>query len=286
MNLLAGLEKFGFKSAEVTNLYEEEKRAQSDSDGADKKEEAPDEESFLLDKTVSCPVCDKMFKTKAVKSGRIRRLQPDLDLRPRFEYIDTIKYNIYFCPHCGYAALQRSFEHLSSLQIRLIKGQVCANYKPEDISMPEGAVDYDTAIERYKLALLSAVAKRAKSSEKAYLCLNLSWALRSRLEEMSPDDPETQALYNEYQEQAESYYEQAFEGFTKAIATENYPICGMDECTLDYLLSALAYHFKKYDIASKCISRILQSRSATKKMKDRAFELKQMIVSELRQGKQ
>ena len=91
MNLLAGLEKFGFKSAEVTNLYEEEKRAQSDSDGADKKEEAPDEESFLLDKTVSCPVCDKMFKTKAVKSGRIRRLQPDLDLRPRFEYIDTIK---------------------------------------------------------------------------------------------------------------------------------------------------------------------------------------------------
>lgn len=285
MNLLAGLEKFGFKSAETSNLYEEEKRVQSESEEI-KKEETLNEDSFLLDKTVHCPVCDKTFKTKAVKSGRIRRLEPDLDLRPRFECIDTVKYSVWFCPYCGYAALQRYFEHLSSLQIRLIKEQVCEKFRPQTVMEPEGPVSYDTAIERYKLALLSAVAKKAKNSEKAYLCLNLSWLINSRLEMMDPSDPEQTQLYGEYQEQAEAYYEQAYEGFTQAIATENYPICGMDECTLDYLLAALAWHFKKFDVASKCIARILQSKTASKKMKDRAFELKQLIVNELRQGKQ
>lgn len=284
MNVMAGVEKFGFRSAEATNLYEGEKRDQSDSDKAVKKDSSQ-EESLLLDKTVNCPVCDKVFKAKAVKSGRIRRLQPDLDLRPRFEHIDTLKYNVYFCPHCGYAALQRYFDHISSLQIRLIKAQVCTTYKPEEYPVSEGIVDYDTAIARYKLALAAAEAKRAKTSEKAYLCLNLSWVLRGRLEELTPDDAASKALYSDYEQQAETYYEQAFDGFTEAIATENYPICGMDECTLDYLLSALACHFKKYEIASKCLARILQSKTATKKMKDRAFELKEMIVNELRQGK-
>ena len=33
-------------------------------------------------------------------------------------------------------------------------------------------------------------------------------------------------------------------------------MCIRDRCTVDYLLAAMAYHFKKYDVASKCISRI------------------------------
>ncbi len=37
MNVMAGVEKFGFRSAEVTNLYEGEKRDQSDSDKAVKR---------------------------------------------------------------------------------------------------------------------------------------------------------------------------------------------------------------------------------------------------------
>ena len=48
MNIFAGLEKFGLK-VENKSLFEEEKKAQAKETGA-VAEEAPTEESFLLDK--------------------------------------------------------------------------------------------------------------------------------------------------------------------------------------------------------------------------------------------
>ena len=54
---------------------------------------------------------------------------------------------------------------------------------------------------------------------------------------------------------------------------------------MDYLLATMAYHYKKYDVASKCIARILQSAAASKKMKDRAYELKERIVEEIKRSK-
>ena len=101
MNLFAGLEKFGLKAEGTTNLFEEEKKVTTTADGT-QKEEIPDEDSFLLDKAIRCAVCDKVFKTKIIKNGRVKRMEPDLDLRPRFEYIDTLKYNVVSCPYCGY----------------------------------------------------------------------------------------------------------------------------------------------------------------------------------------
>ena len=164
MNLLSGLEKFGLKADATTNLFEEEKKVVVAEDGT-KKEAVPDESSFLLDKAIRCTVCDKVFKTKMVNS-RVKRLEPDLDLRPRYEYIDTLKYNTKSCPYCGYTAVSRYFEHLSSMQIKLVKEQICANFKASDDIEPK-LLSYDEAIERYKLALFCSIAKKAKTSEKA-----------------------------------------------------------------------------------------------------------------------
>lgn len=282
MNLLSGLEKFGLKADATTNLFEEEKKEVVAEDGT-KKVAAPDESSFLLDKAIRCTVCDKVFKTKMVNS-RVKRLEPDLDLRPRYEYIDTLKYNTKSCPYCGYTAVSRYFEHLSSMQIKLVKEQVCVNFKGNDDVEPK-LLSYDEAIERYKLALFCSIAKKAKTSEKAYTCLNLAWLFRGKYESLDPNDPALEQERKECKEQEEAFYTQAFEGLNKAMSTENYPICGMDECTLDYLLATMAYHFKKYDVASKCIARILQSVAASKKMKDRAYDLKEKIVNEIKKNK-
>ena len=173
MNLFAGLEKFGLKAEGTTNLFEEEKKVTTTADGT-QKEEIPDEDSFLLDKAIRCAVCDKVFKTKIIKNGRVKRMEPDLDLRPRFEYIDTLKYNVVSCPYCGYTALNRYFEHLSTGQRKLIKEQVSANFRA-DASADPIVLDYDMAIERYKLALFNTIAKKGKTSEKAYICLNIAW---------------------------------------------------------------------------------------------------------------
>ena len=97
MNLLSGLEKFGLKAEDTTNLFAEEKKEVVGEDGT-KQEAAPTEESFLLDKAVRCAVCDKVFKTKMIKSGRLKRLESDMDLRPRYEHIDTLKVQCDFLP--------------------------------------------------------------------------------------------------------------------------------------------------------------------------------------------
>ena len=161
MNLFKGLEKFGLKTEGTENLFEEEKRTNASTEQGEAKEEIPSEESFLLEKSVRCTVCDKVFKTKMIKNGRVKRLEPDFDLRPRFMYIDTLKYDVASCPNCGYTAMNRYFEHLSSVQIKLIKEKICANFKPTG---EEPAVyDYDTAINRYKLALFNTLVKKGKA---------------------------------------------------------------------------------------------------------------------------
>ena len=211
-------------------------------------------------------------------------MEPDFDLRPRFQYIDTLKYDVASCPFCGYTAMNRYFEHLSSMQIKLIKEQVCANFKP---SGEEPAVfDYDTAIERYKLSLFNTLVKKGKTSEKAYTCLKISWLLRGKYEEMDPDDSSLEQARKDCKAQEEAFYQQAFEGFMKAVSSEMFPICGMDQSTMDYLLAVMAAHYKKYDVASKCISNVMTSPAASKKMKDRAYDLKEQLVQEIRKTKQ
>ena len=180
MNLLSGLEKFGLKTEDTANLFEEEKKVVA-SAGTGKADEVLSEENFLLDKAIRCAVCDKVFKTKMIKNGRVKRMEPDMDLRPRFEHIDTLKYNIASCPYCGYTAINRYFEHLSTIQVKMIKEQVCANFKPTGDVEPT-LIDYDTAIERYKLALFNTLVKKGKTSEKAYICLNLAWIFRGKAE--------------------------------------------------------------------------------------------------------
>ena len=282
MNLLSGLEKFGLKADDTTNLFEEEKKVVVAEDGA-KKAAAPEESDFLLDKAIRCAVCDKVFKTKMVNS-RVKRLEPDLDLRPRYEYIDTLKYNVKSCPFCGYTAVSRYFDHLTSMQIKLVREQICTNFKGSD-DIEAKLMNYDEAIDRYKLALFCSIAKKAKTSEKAYTCLNIAWLFRGKFESLDPNDPSLEQERAECKKQEEAFYAQAFEGLNKAISTESYPICGMDECTMDYLLATMAYHFKKYDVASKCIARIQQSQAASKKMKDRAYDLKTQIVEDIKKSK-
>ena len=281
MNLFSGLEKFGLKSTESMQLFEDDQKDDKKGSEAQAQEKIPAESDFLLEKTVPCKVCDHVFKTKVIKSGRVKRLEPDRDLRPRFQYIDTLKYDITSCPACGYTAMNRFYEHLTPTQVKLIKEQISNNFQPSD--KPENAVyDYDEVIDRYKLSLVNTVVKRGKDSEKAYTCLKIAWLLRGKAETMSEDTPEAKAAKAEVQKEEEEFYQQAFEGFMKAISEEMFPMCGMEQSTVDYILAYMAYHFKKYEIASKFLASVLTAPSASRRMKDMALELKEDIIAELR----
>ncbi len=284
MNLFAGLEKFGLKTSGDVSLFEDEKKEKDGETGEAKKAEEPKEEEFLLDKSVRCIVCDTVFKTKVVKSGKVKRLEPDMDLRPRQLYIDTLKYDVSSCPHCGYTAMNRYFEHLTSGQIKLVKEQICQNFKGD--GKQEGLVyDYEKAIEMHKLSLLNAMVKKAKTSEKAYNCLELSWLLRTRAEQLEAEQPDKTDLIQACRKEEEAFYQEAYDGLVKAVSTEMFPICGMDQPTLDYLLAVMSFHYKKFDMASKSLSNVITSVNASRKIKDKALDLKEEMIKEIKKNK-
>ena len=235
------------------------------------------EKDFLFTKQIKGPVCSGSFGTRVVKSGSLRRLEPDFDLRPRFRNIDTLKYEVYSCPHCGYSAMSRYFDGLAKWQIQQVQEKVCNNFRSAGDQVAE-TIDYDTAVNRYKLALYNADVKQAKLSEKAYTCLKISWLYRSMTEEMPEGTAEEKAKKAEILKSQEAFYKKAFEAFQQVISEEEFPICGMDSYTMDYLLAALACHFKEYAYASKAVSNILASRTVDRRMKDKALDLKEMIV--------
>ena len=287
MSLLTGLEKFGLQADEM-QIYEKRDEKQMEKKIVKKEEKIPEETEFLLLKSVQCPVCEHKFKTISVKSGRLRRKEPDMDLRPRFYYIDTLKYDICACPKCGYTAMSRYFDSMSSLQRKLIKENVCDKFHAHNTLNVEElkAYDYDTAVERYKLSLYNSIVKKAKISEKAYTCLKLAWMLYEQDEELTGKDEKTLEKKAACVKEADEFYEKAYDGFVEAVANEMYPICGMDQNTLDCLLAAMAFRLKKYDIASKMISSILVSRTASSKMKDKALDMKEEIIEALKKEEQ
>jgi hypothetical protein len=132
--------------------------------------------------------------------------------------------------------------------------------------------------------LYNAIVKKGSTSEKAYICLKLSWLCRGKAEVFLARGAfeESQTMQRLRQEE-QSYYEQAFEGLQKAVSTENFPICGMDQNTMDFLLAQMAFRLGQYELASKLVSRILTSQGAGRNVKDKALDLKQEIIDSIRQ---
>lgn len=284
MGLLSGLKKSA-PAKEETKRPEETKKAENKAEEThepEKKAPVHEEVEFLFAKTVHCPVCDSSFRSRTLKSGRARRLDPDFDLRPRFAFIDTNKYDVSSCPKCGYTAINRYFENLTGGQIKLLV-QELSSFKPDSSAQDETlyAYTYEEAFDRYRRAMRCTQVKRGRASEAAYECLKLSWLYRGKLEAIAAAGEEESAETKELKKQELAYYEQAYEGFIKAIASENFPMCGMEENTLNLLLASMAYRLEKYDVASKLVSSVLTSQVAARSVKDRAMDLKELIVEKL-----
>ena len=275
--LLSGLAGLGLDKLENMSIYEQPDKEE---DVIATKEVKMQEKDFIYSKTMTCPVCGQQFSTKIMKTGKNKLLGTDQDLRPRYEGIDAVKYDVILCTKCGYAALSRFFSTVTSSQGKLILENIS---KSVHLSAYDGEeYSYEEAMERYKLALVNAVVKRAKASEKAYVCLKSAWLLRGYAEQLDAQGQTTKA--KELKNTEDEYLLNAYNGFTEAACTEGFPICGMDESTIDYLLAVLAIHLKKYDVASRMITTILASTTANARTKDKARELKEQLIEQLKQN--
>lgn len=275
--LLSGLSEIGLGGLENMEVYEQPEDKEAEKQAEEKPEVK--EETFLFDKSYECPVCYQGFKAKTVRSGKLRSLGTDRDLRPLYDQMEPLKYDVVICPHCGYAALTRFFGGLTAGQIKAIKENISANFHP--VKEEKEIYTYEEALYRYKLCLANTIVKHGKVSEKAYICLKAGWLLRSMGENLDPAVEDYNKKIQEIKEQEKDFLKNALDGLITARQTESYPICGMDEVTLEYLIAVLAMEFEKYDISSRLIYNILNTPTVNNRIKDKAREVKDELLQQM-----
>lgn len=274
-NLFGGLEEFGLgKLSDDLEVFEEKEIAEK-KDSNDVIVPQFTEADVLFDKTMTCPVCDQVIKARTVKTGRVKLLSADTDLRPRYQDVDSLKYDAVVCPKCGYAALKRFFNYVTNGQAKLIKEKISMTFK--GINTDVEVYSYDDAISRHKLALVNAIVKNAKLSEKAYICLKTAWLVRGKKETLPKETPDYDKVIQELQAEENEFIGNAFRGFKEAFSKESFPMCGMDESTCMYLVADLARRSGEMEEAGRWISRVLVSKGANDRIKEKARDIKEMI---------
>ncbi len=259
LSIFEGLELFGFKNLQDVKVFDEVKP--EDLKKPDKKPE-PELVDNLYDSKMTCAVCDKEFTVRLLKKSKLKLLSSDFDLKAHYSPEDPSIYDVYICPHCGYTATSIYFDKISEVSARLIKENITPKFKPKKYGDIYSVPD---AIERYKLALLNAVVKKAKNSERAYLCMKIGWLYRAQGDES----------------REKMFLASAAKGFEEAFSQEKAPICGFDENIIQYLVAAFNKIGGNNDVALKWLSKLILSRNISPKLKDRAITLKEEILKGL-----
>ena len=273
--LLSGLEALGLGGVSEMNVYGDVESKEKKENGSIEKQEKT-EIDYLFEKTHTCPVCDNEFKCSAVRTGKAKLIGTDTDLRPKYQGIDPLKYDAIVCPRCGYAALNRFFTAMSSAQSKLIMEQISRKFNAS--LKLTGVYSYDDAILYHRLALACAVVKHSRLSERAYTCLKTAWLFRAKQEDAATDEKEKESLRGQELE----FLKNAFDGFMEAMSKENYPICGMDEMTLYCLLADIGRRIGRYEEAGRMISKVIVSRNAPERIKNKAREIKELITNQIK----
>lgn len=280
-NLFSGLEAFGLGKMSDLEVYApDDKSSKKPGDGTEAEEKKVVEADLIFDKSYTCPVCDKEFKSKTVKTGKVKLISADTDLRPKYQLVDSLKYDAIVCPHCGYSALNRFFNYMTSVQARLIKEQISSSFK--GMGTDGEIFTYDDAITRHKLALVNTIVKKSKLSERAYTCLKTAWLLRGKAESLAAENGvANKDTIVQLQKEELEFLTNAYEGFLEAFSKELFPMCGMDENTMTYLVADLARRVGKYEESSRWISKVLIARDANDRIKTKARELKELLKPNL-----
>jgi len=209
----------------------------------------------LYDKTYVCPVCDNVFKARAVRKNKAKFTGNDIDLKPNYEPIQPDYYEIIMCSKCGYAAITQTFDKISPKQIDLILQNIKPNFKPVKYSEVYDAAE---ALDRYQKALLNWEAKKGKIGEKAFICLKIAWIYRDMKKEKEELD----------------FLKASYDGFNKAFLKENFPICGLEENTLLYILAVTASKLGDNDEAKRILGRLVIKRNLGERLRQKAEDFK------------
>ncbi|WP_120170544.1 DUF2225 domain-containing protein [Thermohalobacter berrensis] len=183
----------------------------------------------LYAKEVVCPICSNKFKTSKVRRSKMRIEKRDSDLLAYYKGENPIKYSVFVCPECGYAAMENIFNKIKEKDKNIIREKVSSKWNKRELPLKRSI---DDAIEYYKLALYCGQLIDLKRVQLGNICLRISWLYR-----IKGDDEEERFLNYSLSMFEEGYYN---ERFSKE---------GFDEITLGYLIGELYRRIGEIDKA-------------------------------------
>lgn len=261
-DIFSGLENLGFKDLKDMDIYEDKEKENEKEKESNLAKENINEELYLYDKRVLCPVCGTEFFARAVRTNGYRMKGRQTDFYLEYEYLNPYFYDVLLCDKCGYAAMKSDFEKIKKSQIELIQNNITPKWNSR--KYPQ-VYNVNIAIERYKLSLLNYTIMGAKASKKAMNCLKLAWMYR-----ISED------INNE-----KLFLEQSLIGFKDAYFNEDLPVYGMNRFAIMYLIGELNRRLGNDNEALRYYGEVIISIGADKKIKDLARDQRDLVKESL-----
>ncbi|MFZ7131856.1 MAG: DUF2225 domain-containing protein [Eubacteriales bacterium] len=222
----------------------------------------PDEkewlQKYLYLKDIKCPCCQEITKMTIARKSKARIEGRDSDFFIRYRELNLYFYEIWVCQYCGYAALSNEYHNIKRDQIEKIKKNITLNWQPRANVIIN---DVDTAIDRYKLALLCYTQMDALSSQLGTLCLKLAWMYRLKID----INEENRFLALALKQLDYAYY------------VEPLPFYGLDKDHIMYLLGEIHRRLHHKSEALKSYSQVLASREADQKLKELVRDQRELM---------
>ena len=216
----------------------------------------------LFNKDVCCPICSSNFSVKAVKVNAPRISSRDSDLFIRYSGVNPYFYDVWICNKCGYSAMKSDFFKVTNHEKELITKNITSKWKPKNF--PE-IIDAKIAIDRYKLALITATFAEKKNSTKAFLLLKIAWMHRLL------NDKDTEL----------SFIKRSLECFLEAYSRENFPIYGLQRDSLTYLIGDLFRKSGNNSDALSWYSKVITTVGTSQRIKELARNGRDIIKGDI-----
>ena len=192
--------------------------------------------TFTVEK--KCPVCGETTRVVKVKSKLLAE-RTDEDFCVHYKDFNPYFYKIWFCGHCGFAADEKTF--LGSIPLtHKRKIQEFLNSRKLGLKFVEERQVPD-AVASFKLAIFYAELTGQSLAKRAGLYLELGWIYRA----------------SEEKEREGEMLERAISLYDRSLMTERYPINGLSDNTVIYLIGAIYYRLHDFEKSTQYLSRII-----------------------------